>query len=74
MMKKIGVAKLFSLQELESITGKTVGSWRKDIRERRIDVVRLGRLVRVPEAELARLYNVGFVPRIVTERHEKTSA
>ncbi len=73
-MKKIGVAKLFSLQELESLTGKTVGSWRKDIRERRIDIVRLGRLVRVPEEEIARLYNGGFVPRTVRERHEKASA
>jgi hypothetical protein len=62
-MSKVKISKLYALRELEDLTGRTVAAWRKDIREGRVDTIRLGRLVRVPEPEVARLYSQGLVSR-----------
>ncbi len=44
--------KLLSLPDLEKLTGRRVVTWRKDIREGKLPVVRIGRLVRVREMDL----------------------
>jgi excisionase family DNA binding protein len=45
-------SKLLDLQECAERTGTTIRWWRRAVAERRIPVVRLGRLVRVADHDL----------------------
>jgi len=52
--------KLLTLPEAEEITGRKVATWRRDIFERKIGYVKLGRLVRIPLSEIQRLIKNGW--------------
>ena len=52
---------LLTLQECERITKRRVATWRKDIRLKRVPVVRIGRQVRVPKEFVDRLIVKGWV-------------
>jgi len=47
MMKSSG--KLLTVFEAEERTGRKASTWRRDILERRIPFVKIGRSVRIPE-------------------------
>jgi len=54
--------KLLTLQQAEEMTGRKVATWRKDVRERRVDFVRLGpRQVRIPLEVVQRLIVDGYI-------------
>ena len=52
--------KLLSVFDAEALTGRRANPWRRDIRERRVASVKLGRLVRIPLSEVERLVNIGY--------------
>ena len=52
--------KLLSVFQAEKLTGRKVSTWRRDIAERRINYVKLGRLVRIPLSEIERLIKKGW--------------
>jgi len=54
--------KLLSFRELEELTGVKIPTWRLWTAQRRIPVVRLGRLVKVRESDVARFLDDGYVP------------
>jgi len=54
--------KLLSVLEAEAMTGRKASTWRRDIHERRVGVVKLGRLVRIPLSEVQRLVSSGYRP------------
>lgn len=54
--------RLFSVPEFSQVLGVTKACIRRWILERRISVVKLGRLVRIPESEATRLIEQGFRP------------
>lgn len=58
----MSVPSLLTLAECAACTGTTVRWWRRAVFERRVAVVRLGRLVRVEEGELERLVDEGREP------------
>jgi excisionase family DNA binding protein len=53
--------KVRKFAEQLGISEKTAWAW---IAQRRVDVVRLGRSVRVPQSSIDRLIAEGFTPRI----------
>lgn len=56
--------RLLSLIEAEQLTGRKVATWRKDIRQRRIAHVRIGRQVRIPLEVIEGLIAAGYRPAI----------
>jgi len=58
--------KLLSVFEAEAITGRRASTWRRDIRERRVGHVRIGRQVRIPLSEVQRLIGNGYRPPVET--------
>jgi excisionase family DNA binding protein len=56
--------KLYSPPEAAERLGVTVAWIRKRILLRKVAVVKLGKLVRLPESELARLIEQGFRPAL----------
>jgi excisionase family DNA binding protein len=56
--------RLLTLGQCEELTGRKKATWRKDVAERRIPVVRLGRLVRIPLSSVQALIRDGFTPAI----------
>jgi len=56
--------KLLTVRECAARTGLTISCWRKWLREQRVCVVKLGRLVRVPESEIDRLIEEGRRPAV----------
>jgi len=52
--------RFFSLQELETLTGRKVATWRRDILERKIPYVKFGRLVRIPKEAIEDLIHKGY--------------
>lgn len=53
-----------SVHEAELMTGRKASTWRRDILERRIAVVRIGRLVRIPKSEIDKLIRDGYRPAV----------
>jgi hypothetical protein len=66
-MKRHG--RLLTLQEAEQITGRKVATWRKDIFLRKIDVVKIGRSVRIPEEVLEAIIEKGLRKAITVNYH-----
>lgn len=62
-MQKVS-ERLLSVREAERMTGRRAGTWRKDIRERRIASVRIGRQVRIPIEEIYSLMERGYSPAL----------
>ena len=56
--------RLLTIQEAERLTGRKASTFRRDIFERRIDVVRIGRQVRIPLSAIQRLVREGFCPAV----------
>ena len=52
--------KLLTVYEAEELTSRSVSAWRKDILEKSIAYVKLGRSVRIPLSEIKRLINAGW--------------
>ena len=55
-------SRLLTVHEAEAMTGRKACTWRKDIRERRIASVRIGRQVRIPLEAIQQLIQEGFQP------------
>ena len=55
---------LLTLRQAESITGRRVATWRKDIRLRKVGYVKLGRQVRIPVEVINELMRTGYRPAI----------
>lgn len=57
--------RLLTLQEAESLTGRKVSTWRRDIFERRIPVVHLGRRqVRIQLSVIQAMVKEGYRPAV----------
>ena len=59
-MRKKG--KLLRVREVSDATALSQACWRRWILEGRVEVVRLGRAVRIPQAEIERIISQGTVP------------
>ncbi len=57
--------KLLSVFEAEELTGRKASTWRRDILERRVGRVKIGRLVRIPLSEVQRLITRGYLPPLL---------
>jgi excisionase family DNA binding protein len=62
---------LMNVQEFAQALGVTTACIRRWILERKIDNVKVGRLVRIPTSELQNLINAGLRPAIRAVRHGK---
>lgn len=60
--------RLLTVTEAAEKTGLSPATWRAWILRRKVQIVRLGRAVRVPEDEILRLVREGTVPAIDRER------
>jgi excisionase family DNA binding protein len=69
-MKKMS-EKLLSVVEAAGMTGRKESTWRRDILERRIAVVRIGRSVRIPVEVVTEMIQAGYCPP--ARRPAKTS-
>lgn len=56
--------RLITVQEAEAMTGRRACTWRKDIRERRIPSVRIGRQIRIPLEAIQELIARGYQPAV----------
>ena len=56
--------RLLTLQEAEKLTGRKVSTWRRDLLERRITFVKIGRQVRIPLSVIEGLINKGIRPAL----------
>jgi len=56
--------RLLKVEEFAEKLGVTTSCVRRWVLERRIPVVKLGRLVRIPEAESERIIEAGFRPAV----------
>jgi len=52
--------KLISVFEAEAMTGRKASTWRRDILERRVPSVKLGRLIRIPIEAVEELIKSGW--------------
>ena len=60
--------RLLTVPEAAQELNTSIRFIRRLIQERRVTFVRLGRHVRIPESELARLLQVGTVERVIERR------
>lgn len=60
---------LLSVFDAEALTGRRASTWRRDIRDRRVGSVKLGRLVRIPLSEVQRLVSHGYRPALGASQH-----
>jgi hypothetical protein len=56
--------KLLSLDQCEALTGRKKSTWRKDVAERRVPVIRIGRQVRIALSTVEKLIRDGFQPAL----------
>lgn len=57
--------KLLTVFEAEALTGRKASTWRRDILEKRIPVVRLGRRqVRIQLSTIQKMIRAGFSPAV----------
>ena len=66
MMQELG--KLFRVEEAASMLGVQPATIRRRILERRIDFVKIGRSVRIPEKAIDKLITAGLHPSIGEDR------
>ena len=60
--------RLVTLQEAEALTGRKVSTWRRDIFERRVPVVHLGRRsVRIQLSVIEGMIREGFRPAVTRD-------
>ena len=62
-MSKVS-GKLLTVFEAEARTGRKASTWRRDILERRVPYVKIGRSVRIPEEAIEDLIARGFRPAV----------
>ena len=58
---------LLTLEEAETMTGRRVSTWRRDVLKRRIAYVKLGRQVRIPVEVIQDLIRQGYRPVVKPE-------
>lgn len=64
--------RLVSVAEAEALTGRKVSTWRRDIYERRIPVVHIGRRqVRIPLSAIQAMIKTGFRPAVVAGQDKR---
>ena len=57
--------RLLTVQECERLTGRKVSTWRRDIFEKRVPVVRIGRRqVRIPLSAVQAMIDRGYSPAV----------
>lgn len=54
----------YRVKECHETTGLTTAWLRRAILERRVDIVKVGRVILIPKSEIERLVSEGFQPRI----------
>jgi len=52
--------KLLTVREAEELTGRKASTWRKDILQKKIDYVKIGRQVRIPIEVINELIRSGY--------------
>jgi len=52
--------RLLTVFDAEELTGRRAATWRRDILERKIAFVKLGRSVRIPLSEVQRMVKAGW--------------
>lgn len=57
---------LLSVKQAEKLTGRKAATWRRDILERKIPYVKLGRQVRIPIEVIEGLIEKGYRPSVPT--------
>jgi len=55
---------LLSVKQAEKLTGRKAATWRRDILERKIPYVKLGRQVRIPIEVIEGLIEKGYRPSV----------
>jgi hypothetical protein len=63
-------ARLLTVFEAQARTGRRVSSWRKDILERKIPYVKLGRSVRIPVEVVDKIIAQGWREPVKGAQHE----
>ncbi|MDT7042927.1 hypothetical protein [Candidatus Nitronereus thalassa] len=58
--------KLISVFEAEELTGRKASTWRRDILERRVPSVKIGRLIRIPIEAVEALIKTGWRDEVKT--------
>jgi len=53
---------LLTVGEAEALTGRKASTWRRDIQQRKVAVVRIGRQVRIPIEAIEQLIREGYCP------------
>ena len=67
-----GSAQLLTVHEAEVRTGRKASTWRRDILEKKIPYVKLGRSVRIPVEVVDRLIAEGWRDPVLAEiRHDR---
>jgi excisionase family DNA binding protein len=57
--------RLITVVEAERLTGRKRSTWRRDILERKVPIVRIGRQVRIPLAYIEEMVRRGYRPAVV---------
>jgi excisionase family DNA binding protein len=55
-----------TVMDCEKLTGRKASTWRRDIFERKIAFVKIGRQVRIPLSEINKLVKAGWRPAVPT--------
>lgn len=57
--------RLLTVRECEALTGRKISTWRRDIFEKRIPIVRIGRRqVRIPLSAVQAMVAAGYSPAV----------
>ena len=56
--------RLLTVFEAEQLTGRKASTWRKDILNRKVPVVRIGRSVRIPVEAIQKMIKAGYCPAL----------
>jgi len=59
--------KYVTVFEAEDLTGRKVSTWRRDILQKRVAIVKFGRSVRIPLSEIHRMVADGWVDAVDQE-------
>lgn len=69
-MDRKGSKQLLTVNQCEERTGRKTSSWRRDILERKIPYVKLGRSVRIPVEVVDKIIEQGWREPVKGPKHE----